>query len=1136
MTTLRSFRTRALTALCLFELAVAPRMLAQGLARSAPPEQQIFERFSVDDGLSQSDVFVIYQDRAGFLWLGTEDGLNRFDGYDFRFYQHEPFDSTSLANGPVTTLYEDAEGALWMGTGFGFLCKLDRVTDRFRRFRWSGAPPEASTNRVIKAITQDDSGTVWIGSWTGLARLDPAVGLIEHITTTAATDSTPPPGSVHDLLLDEDGLIWMTTDSGLSRLDPETGDFTHHSLDMGVGIVSQWDRLRGVGRLISDPGDSNVLWIGSGDGLIRFNTRSQKSRHFRTNPANGNLITGVAQDPDDPAFLWLGVYDHGLYRIEKNTGVSTSFVHDPRDRTSLSSNAVSSVFVDRTGMVWVGTFSAGLNRFEPGAGGILRYGSVPGDPTTLSDNEVFAVHEGNRGVLWVGTRNGGLNRVDRRTGSVRTWQHDPDDPTSLRAGWVSGILEDQAGNLWVATTDDGLSRMDPSTGRFTHLRHDPNDPESLGAGHVTTLYEDREGVVWIGTRLGGLNRMDHPSGRFTRFVHDPSDPGSIAGSAVTGITEDAAGRLWVSTAEGAGADAGDSGLCWMDRASGRFECVHHSEDDPSGLSSADVTHLHASRRNRGVLWIATTGGLNRLEIAERRFTHYTRADGLPGNHIKCIQEDDTGRLWLSTNNGLTHFDPELGVLRNYGVESGLQAAEFNPHACYQSDSGEMFFGGIGGLTAFHPDGIHANPHPPQVALTGIRFSGERPAAVPDPELTSALLSEGELRLPHNRNSLTFSFVGLHYRSPKKNLYAYRLADFDDEWVDAGNRREATYTNLEPGTYTFQVRAANSDGVWSDDLAQIQLVILPPWWRTWWAYMLYGVLAVGALVLIGRTERRRLIRKERERAAQRENELRTEAAEAKAHFLQIDNSRKTLELDQARELQMSMLPERVPEHPLAEVAAHIQTASEVGGDYYDFHVAEDGTLTVAIGDATGHGARAGTMVTAAKSLFISLAEEPDLTAILQNISRALRQMRLPRLYMTFALCRLRDGELELAGAGMPPALIVRHQTGCVDTLPLKGLPLGAPGDVPYEVTRVPIGPGDTVVLMSDGFPELRADTGQMIGYEGAERTLRELAGGSPEAVIDGFRERAAKWVNGSAQNDDMTFVVLRMKPRHQQQTG
>ena len=552
-----------------------------------------------------------------------------------------------------------------------------------------------------------------------------------------------------------------------------------------------------------------------------------------------------------------------------------------------------------------------------------------------------------------------------------------------------------------------------------------------------------------------------------------------------------------------------------------------------------VYSLHEGRD--GTLWVGTGNGLNQLQgdstadPASTSFTRYTdETTNFDGSAVMSILEDEKGMLWLGLFSGkLARFNPETGHVRLFGSRAGIEVVEFFQGAV-RTREGTMYFGGQRGMIAFDPARSQENTQPPGLVLSELWLVNQVIEPGPEAPLQAPLSETTEVVLTYRQNDLSIGFVGLHYADPSGNRYNYRLVNYDEDWRGVTEQRRATYTSLRPGSYTFEVKAANSDGVWTEEPVRLSVVILPPWWRTWWAYLLYGLLVIGGVLAVGRFQRRRLIKQERERAAIEQAELRAEAAElqaqateAQAKALQAENERQTQELDAARDLQLSMLPQTLPEHPTVELAAFMETATEVGGDYYDFNLAEDGTLTLAIGDATGHGMKAGTMVTATKSLFANMADEEDLVQVLEKSTRALKRMGLPKLYMALALGRLRDHTLELAGAGMPPALVYQAATQQVEEISLKGVPLGGPA-FSYRKTCVALSPGDTVMLMSDGFPELFNDSREMLGYDRAVSIFAEVAHQSPEEIIEHFKASASTWMNGRAQDDDVTFVVMKVK--------
>ena len=540
----------------------------------------------------------------------------------------------------------------------------------------------------------------------------------------------------------------------------------------------------------------------------------------------------------------------------------------------------------------------------------------------------------------------------------------------------------------------------------------------------------------------------------------------------------------------------------------------HDPSDPSSLSVDYVVAVHTSRD--GYVWVATYGGgLNGLDpdALDEGFTRYTEQNSdLPSNTIAGLLEDDTGTLWISTYGGLVQFDPEREVFRTHGPDRGVQSTEFNLTAYHKGPDGELFFGGVNGLNAFYPEDVEVNTRPPAVALTEavVRTQSSTGDSTLNPHAGVAI------RLRHDQNDLALGYVGLHYAAPQRNAYAYQLEGYDTEWQQVGTRRQVTYTNLNPGDYVFRVKAANRDGIWSEDQSLLAFTIRPPWWATWGAYGSYALLLMLGVLAAARFQRRRLLQRERARRAEE------------------DNARKTRELEEARQLQVSMLPKATPALPHAWIAARMQTATEVGGDYYDFRHAEGGALLFAIGDATGHGARAGTMVAVTKTLFNSLSDEQDegedegLARFLQRATGLLRRLGMRRLYMALALGRLKGGRLELAGAGMPPALVYRARSETVEEVPLKGMPLGGPAGFPYRQRSIELAPGDVVVLMSDGFPEAFDAERRMLGYERAAAVLRASASASPEEIIACYEETARRWTGEHPLSDDMTFVVLKMR--------
>ena len=743
--------------------------------------------------------------------------------------------------------------------------------------------------------------------------------------------------------------------------------------------------------------------------------------------------------------------------------------------------------------MWIGTNNNGLNSFHPGRMAFNNYSHDPSNPASLVDNNISCIFIDRAGAAWIGTQ-GGLDCLNRSAGTFRHYKHDPSNPKSI--GEIPNcIYEDRSGILWVGTLSNGLDRFDRKTGQFSHYRHEVEKPGSLSDNSVYTILEDHTGVLWVGTYNRGLDGFDRKTETFRVFTHRDSIKTSLSAVSIWALCEDHTGILWVGTYGG--------GLNRFNRERETFVSYKNQAGNPASLSENNVLCIHEDRS--GTLWIGTTGGLNRFEPAAGTFKRYREKDGLPNDYVLGILEDDHGNLWLSTNKGLSRFDPRTGMFRNYDATDGLPANEFNQNASGKSAAtGEMYFGGGNGFTVFHPDSVKENSFVPPVVFSGFRrYNTDDQEGKPIEE--KGIAARDHLNLTYKDNIISFDFAALNYLNAFKNQYAYKLEGFSDNWIQLGRERRATFTNLDAGEYTLRVKGSNDDGVWNEQGASMKISIAPPWWRSRLAYVFYVLAVISGAVTADRMRRRRLIA----------------AAE---------NERKTRELEDARRLQLSMLPKEIPQLAHVEIAVYMKTATEVGGDYYDFHEAGDGTLTVAIGDATGHGLKSGTVVTATKTLFEAIATDPDIPGMFNYANKVFRSMNLRQLYMALTILKIRDSRALLCAAGMPPVLIHRAAGHRIEEHTIKGMPLGSVPNFPYEVREINLSPGDALILMSDGFPELFNEEGEQFGYDKPERLLRESGSSSPQDIIRHFVQAGEQWAGKKAQDDDITFVVLKMKEK------
>ncbi len=823
-------------------------------ARAAPLTPRFFH-LTVADGLSHNIVRTIVQDPQGFLWFGTQDGLNRYDGYAFTVFRHLRSDPHSLVHNTVQALAVDGTGTLWVGT-VGGLDRYDRNGGGFVHY------PEVAES--VTALYPAPDGTLWVGTaGSGLFRYDPAGDRFLPV-------SLPLP-DLHILALyrDADGILWVGTEYGGLWGDPvgaglapaPEGQPPHPSPGPlpspdscqerggdaaagGEGGVRREGRPHSYRHDPSDPGSlphdrvtavlgdrTGTRWVGTGannepsmGGLAALDPTTGRFTRYRQGLSHAHVTTLLE---DRAGTLWVGTED-GLAVLDRAAGKFITYHHDPLDPYSLVNDRVYALYEDDTGILWVGT-DGGVSRYVREKNRFTLYRHDPQDPNSLGAARVGAVLKDRDGTVWVGLHAGGLDRIGP-DGTIIHYRHDPDDPHSLSHDHVTALYQDFSGAIWVGTSA-GLDRMDPETGGFTHFVHDPADPHSVGPGAVKVIYGDCTGAIWIGTEEPGtLSRLDPRTGRFTVYRYTPDRPDGFPNTyGVRAILEDRAGFLWLGTY---------NGLVRFTPQNGAFTQYRHDPDAPHSLSDDFVWSLYEDAE--GMLWVGTHGGLNRLDDRDAgRFTVYTVEDGLPNDAIAAILGDEVGTLWLATmGGGLSRFDPSAGTFRNYDESDGLQGMHFIPGAAYRSPDGERFFGGAGGLNRFYPADIRENPHVPPVVLTTFRVFDQ----VQD--FGQDLTAVGEIRLSYRDNFFSFEFAALDYADPAKNRYAYILEGFDRDWVHCGTHRYAAYTNVPPGTYTFRVRASNNDGVWNEEGLVVRVVITPPFWATGWFRALAGLLVLG----------------------------------------------------------------------------------------------------------------------------------------------------------------------------------------------------------------------------------------------------------------------------------------------------
>jgi diguanylate cyclase (GGDEF)-like protein len=821
-------------------------LIVSTAALAAPPLS--VQRYSLEEGLSQQAVNAIAQDSDGFMWFGTEDGLNRFDGYEFRQLRHDRSDSKSLPNGWISSLIA-AEDGLWIGTDGGGVVFRDAVTGQLT------APAElrdASDLQRVRTMARDRLGRLWIASRdAGVAVFDPRtheLRRIRHDTTrpNSLSDNSVfgivhlrngdilfgtargldrlspnfalapvrlPPElvaagqtvRVRALIESADGMVWVGTDAGLGRYDPandrwrvyravQSGTVERGAAASGTGLPD--NRVQSL--LIDSQGR---LWVGMIQGLAWFDSATESFSSYRRDDAETSSLPDdyiVSLFEDRGGSLWIGTKSGGLAKWNPRTW---SFGHSRASaEEGYTDRNITSFAEDRLGRLWIGTFGSGINLLDRASGKVTPLRHVDGVRSSLSDERVMAMLGTADGDVWVGTMGGGLNHFDPQTLKAETFLHDPAVPTTLAASGVMSLLEvDQ--QVWVGTFGGGISRFDGRTRRFENLRPGPEDGLHLSAGRVTALARDRTGHVWIGTDGGGLNVWDQKTRRLYYYKRDAKQLDTLSADTIYSILVDDTGGVWIGTRGGG-----------LDR-------VLNPVDAPQGL----------------------------------RFANISENQGLPNNTVYGLRADGSGNIWISTNFGLARFDPRTDAIQRFHRLHGLQAEEFNFGAHYRDRSGKLFFGGAAGFNSFYPEVLEFNERPPRVVLTQVmKLNAPGVHGVPEERIQ-------RLSLSHKEDVITLQFAALDYADSRANRYEYKLDGFDKDWVSADERRAATYTNLPGGRYVFRVRASNSDGVWSTQDLALPIDVAPSPWLSPLAYFAYATFAALMLLAVWYAQQRRIAR-------------------------------------------------------------------------------------------------------------------------------------------------------------------------------------------------------------------------------------------------------------------------------------
>lgn len=789
----------------------------------------------------------VFQDTFGFIWIGDQEGLLRYDGYNLKRFKQTPFDTTSLSNNFVIDIEQDKNGNLWIATLGGGLNYFNQKTELFSHYLHDPKDPASlGSNRLTKIIVNDD-GSLWIGT------LDNGFTIIswdsagkpkyrQYIEQILPPDK--PWNTILDMYKDTKGNLWIGTEGlGLQRLNIASGEIKSYQTDKN-NPFSISDNF--VSSICED--DSGSIWIGtgsryakSGGGLNRFDPKSEKFTHFRHQPGNprslsSDIINALMIDRDNG--FWIGTSRGGLNYLS----LSELYNQENPKFRKVREGSYSSIYEDSLGNVWICPSEFYVYKYDYRQNPFVHFRHKPDNPNSLSHNSAHSLFLDKTYNLWIGHGIKGITVYNLKSKKYRHYKHDPQNTNTISENFVKALCADNNDNIWIGTANSGIDIFNPANETFRHIKANPNDSTALASNLIQILAKRFNGDIWIVSKKGGLQLYDSEHKQFLNF--DP-DPNSIEDESIYALCEDGAGRLWLGTT--------NNGLYNIVLNGRNLKSVKHysyNALDPSGLNNNTINDIMIDEK-QDVLWITTNGGLNRMDLSSGLFDHITEKDGLPTNFVMTMLQDNLGRVWMTTTNGISRYNPQTGKIINYDKADGLPHTHFggSTKRNVKTTGDTLFFGGRG-VIAFNRRKIIDNPNIPPIKLTSFKINNKHV------RLDTAIHSKKNINLNYDQNAFSFEFSALNYTNPAKNQYAYKLEGFHDDWIYTGNKRTASFTNLDPGEYIFKAKGSNNHGIWNEQGTSIKITILPPWWKTWWAYASYLILILILLNILRKYDLKR----------------------------------------------------------------------------------------------------------------------------------------------------------------------------------------------------------------------------------------------------------------------------------------
>ncbi len=1098
--------------LIIFSLFVSTNIMSQDI---------VFKHYTVDDGLSQSAVNCITQTRDGYLWFGTQEGLNRYNGYEFQIYNHNPLDTNSLSSNWVWSIAEDKKGNLWLGTQSG-LNYLDIKTNKVKRFFHDAKNPASIPDNRILGVYVDKDDVLWVKTIFSISKYDKKTGRFiefEHDRDYFSPEQSNYPFQIIET---KDGL-WSGSFKGLQNFNKKYQQFESfkHSNSNSSSIADNT-----IYSVVEDK--YGFLWVATQKGLDRFDPKTKKSIHFKHSDTDKNTISSnliISLRIDHLGYLWAGTKNSGLNKINTKTFEILRYEAEKGNTESLSYNEIISIFEDNSENVWFGTNGNGMDKISLRPPKFKLYrNSVGAHSYDISDNMIASIYEFDKNHLWIGTWSKGLDILNRKTGEITHHNIDSPKGQSIVGNDVHVILERKNGDILLGTSH-GISVYDRKKKVFYDIENIfEQDIPKLKGNRVYTIKEDQYENLWVGTG-NGLLKLNTDSKEVLYFSSSKKDSTSLSNNSIVSIIEGSEGYLWIGTQLG------------LNKFNTKTHKSKHfiSNNDPSNHIKGDIYKTLSSNfvfsiyeDNQGYLWIGTTSGINKYDKISGTFQYFTKKHGLPNETIYELIMDNSGELWFSSNRGIGYLDTKTEIVKSFDKGDGLQGLEYNNGASYKSKSGEIFFGGSDGLNSFYPDSLVENNNIPRVVIESyekISLSGI---------YTKQLHGVDVIELNADDKSIKLNFAALEYTNPSKNQYQYKLEGFDNDWINGGTNHYANYSNLSQGEYTFRLKGSNNDLVWSKEVS-VKIIVSPPWYLSYWAFASYVFFVISIIILIIRLRTSKL-----KIANQTLRQKQIAAMEIAKQKEELDTLVKNIRdsITYAERIQKAMMPsEFLFKKLLPESFILYRPKDIVSGDFY-WIAEKNNKVFVAAVDCTGHGVPGAFMSIIGFDLLRNITRDQgveDPAEILNRMNAGVTETFSKNIGET----EVRDGmdiaimvidknlnELEYAGA-LNPLYIIRE--GKVIEVKGNRFSIGSKeANNKFDNHKLALKKNDMLYIFSDGYADqFGGPLGKKYKFRRFRHTLLTIHNMPVNKQKSFLNENLDNWMGDLEQVDDVLLIGVRV---------